>query len=1398
MQNETTAPDAVTPEATKRRRRPVRRGSLLALGALLVVVALAMTAVAYWLDSDSGHEFLIKRVEAIEPENGMRIGIGAIKGSIYREMEIVDLALSDPKGVFFQASSITVDWNPLAWIFNELYISDALVTQARLDRLPKFIDTEKDGPLLPGFNIYLGAFKANDLILGKAVTGEEQQADLTGALDIRAGRAMVIVDAATTRSGDKIALRLNAEPERERLDLNADITAPAEGVIARYLGLKQDFSMSLSGKGDWTKWDGELLAISADQQLATVALAAREGLFGYDGRISPALLPSGLVRKMAAPQLAINGTASIEDRLIALDLSARSNAARLTAKGGVDLARNSLDALRVDFDLRRPELLAANMKAQDLGFKLLLNGAFSELRYRYLLSAPSLAFGNDVLRDVQASGEGRRDATGFDIPVDLTVGSVTGNGDLAERLLSGLKGKAFLRLEQGRLLADSAVITTNAMQATADIDARLASGDYRIDIDAQARSFAIKDIGVADILASVELRPGAAGKLTLTGDAQANLRRFDNAFLRELGGGLPVVKTGLLLGSDRKLRFPDLNIRSPKLRFTGSGVQQSAAIFAFTGSGAHDQYGPFNLDLKGRLDQPEIAVLLDDPLPAAGLSAVRINLDPVEHGFAFTTTGGSTLGPFVGDGSIVTVPERGTEIQVDRLRVSDTVATGIIRPGDLGFSGNLAISGGGVTGNVLFEPAEDRQMIRAMLKAKDAHFAGDPPILIRVGSLDADLALKDGQSDIRATISAQGISRGELMIGRVAGNGQLTNGTGVATFSIAGTRGSTFKFQAKADVTPDRFLINGDGEFEGRALKLRDPLELRRVKDGWTASRTRLTYGQGSARFSGIWGNASSRLDLTLDKMPLSLADILSDGLGLGGEANGTVKLTQTGSQMPVGDARLTIRGLTRSGLILTSTPVDMGLNVAFSRQGAAARGIIRSKSETIGRFQGRISGVGTGNWRDELQNSPLFAQARFNGAADALWRLTGVETFDLTGPLAVDADIRGTLTNPQINGQIRTNNARLESPLTGTVVTGIKAQGRFDGSRLVMPNITGVTRGGGTVSGSGSFNFAVPSGEGIGINISLDARNARLIARDDFAATVTGPIKIVSSERGGQISGDVTLNRSFFQFGNASESVLLPQIRVREINRRADERPPAVRSRPWRFALNANAPNRLQVEGLGLDSEWRASLKVTGPVDNFALTGSAELIRGNYTFAGRRFQLERGNIRFVGNRPPNPVLDIEAEADLSGLNATINVTGTGNSPDIAFNSVPALPQDELLSRILFGASIADLSAPEAVQLAAAVASLNSGGGLDPINALRKAVGLDRLRFLPSDNDNGQGTSIAAGKYITRRAYVELITDGKGYSATTLEFQITRWLSILSSISTLGRQSANIQVSKDY
>jgi translocation and assembly module TamB len=252
------------------------------------------------------------------------------------------------------------------------------------------------------------------------------------------------------------------------------------------------------------------------------------------------------------------------------------------------------------------------------------------------------------------------------------------------------------------------------------------------------------------------------------------------------------------------------------------------------------------------------------------------------------------------------------------------------------------------------------------------------------------------------------------------------------------------------------------------------------------------------------------------------------------------------------------------------------------------------------------------------------------------------------------------------------------------------------------------------------------------------------------------------------------------------------------ERNRPADEMEPPAPPAPWRLDLKATARNRLMVTGLGLDSEWRAGLAITGTVGEPVLVGTATMLRGGYEFAGRRFDLERGTIRFNGSNPPDPVLDIAANANIQSLSATIRVTGTGLKPEVTFTSNPALPEDELLSRLLFGTSITNLSAPEAVQLASAVAALQSGGGLDPINALRRAVGLDRLRIIAADPTIGQGTAIAAGKYITRRAFVELITDGQGYSATRVEFQITRWLSILSTISTIGRQSANVRVSKDY
>jgi translocation and assembly module TamB len=338
----------------------------------------------------------------------------------------------------------------------------------------------------------------------------------------------------------------------------------------------------------------------------------------------------------------------------------------------------------------------------------------------------------------------------------------------------------------------------------------------------------------------------------------------------------------------------------------------------------------------------------------------------------------------------------------------------------------------------------------------------------------------------------------------------------------------------------------------------------------------------------------------------------------------------------------------------------------------------------------------------------------------------------------------------------------------------------------------------GGRVTGTGAFDFAAANG--IGIDLTVQADRAVMIARDDIGATVSGPLTFRSDGSGGTISGDVTLDRSRYRLGQATAATAVPRLNVREINVpenfATDDDTPV---RPWTLALHARAPGQVLVSGLGLTSEWSADIQIAGSPTDPTITGRANLIRGDYEFAGREFQLERGVIRFGGERPANPALDIEANADSTGLNASIRVTGTALKPEIGFSSVPALPQDELLSRLLFGTSITNLTAPEALQLAAAVAALQGGdSGLNPINAVRRAAGLDRLRILPADPQTGQATSIAAGKYVTRRLYAEIVTDGQGYSATRLEFQVTRWLSLLSSISTLGRQSANVRVSRDY
>src|SRR3546814_5807153 len=114
-----------------------------------------------------------------------------------------------------------------------------------------------------------------------------------------------------------------------------------------------------------------------------------------------------------------------------------------------------------------------------------------------------------------------------------------------------------------------------------------------------------------------------------------------------------------------------------------------------------------------------------------------------------------------------------------------------------------------------------------------------------------------------------------------------------------------------------------------------------------------------------------------------------------------------------------------------------------------------------------------------------------------------------------------------------------------------------------------------------------------------------------------------------------------------------------------------------------------------------------------------------------------------------DPSIQLLATGTIETVTVNVNVSGRAMNPQVTFSSVPGLPQDELVSPMLFVGSITSLSPLQAVQLASSLNALRGGGGgLSPLGTLPSAPGTDRLRILGPDDTQGRGTALAAGQYI--------------------------------------------------
>lgn len=1364
---------------------------------LPVALVLALVAAVLALDTDAGHRLLIDRIERLETATGLKIRIGRIDGSIYGSARLRNLRVYDPQGLFLTVPEARLRWSPWSWTVNRLDVSELIAPAATLHRLPQPRRTGRPFTL-PDFDIHVGRLRIDRLRIVEGVIGPERNGRVALQADIVRGKAFLRTTLATS-AGDRLALLLDAAPKSRRFDLGADLSAPAGGLIGRLVGAEKALSARIKGRGSWTEWKGTAQVAAAGVRTVDLALSARDGVFGLKGALALQTVTRGRVQRLAGARVSVAGRARLDRGVFGGSLALRSSALSLRADGGLDLRRGRYDAVAVRGALLQPAALFKNMRGRDVQLRAMLDGSFGNARFRYRIASPVIFFDRTGFEQAQLDGAGRLSRAPVKVPARFTARRVTGVGAVTGGILANLSADGVLLVTPRTITGEGLRVRSDKLTSRASLFVDLRNGDYDLRLAGELARYHIPGFGIVDVKSSVSVVPGAnrVGS-RVTGRAQAWVRRFDNAFLAGLAGGLPYLETNLTRERDGIVRFSNLRITAPKLALAGAGFRRRDGTLFFEGGGRQATYGPVRLTLDGRIERPRLAILLPRPLDALGIRDMRLNLDPAATGYGYRASGGSTLGAWTSGGAILLPKGAPARIQVAALDVAGVRASGELASQGRGFDGQLNVGGSGLTGLLRFDRVGEVQRISFGFDAAGARLATAPEIRIGRGAADGEVLLDPAGLVVRATATARGLQRGALSLARLAASAELRDGRGEVKAAFAGSRGRAFDLNAVLQVAPGRLAVTGGGTIDRRPVQLGSAAVLTREAAGWRLASSQLSYGGGKLILSGLFGDVATEVDAQLAAVPMVVFDILTPDLGLGGTATGRIRYRASGGAPAAGELDLAVRRLTRSTLVLTSRPIDLGLKAILRGDQAAARAVAASEGRVIGRAQARLAPLpASGDLITRLANAPLFAQLRYAGPADTLWRLTGIRQFDLSGPVAIAADVRGRLADPAIRGSVRSSNARLESATSGTVLTNVNASGRFGGSRLLIDRMTATAGQGGSITGTGAFDFG-GARRGVGMDLTINAQDAVLINRDDLGATVTGPLRIRSDGVGGVISGEVSLPRSRYRLGRAQSATVPKLARLTQRGRDTDLIEPPVPAAPWRLDLQATARNRLMVTGLGLDSEWRAALAITGTVGEPVLTGAATLLDGGYEFAGRRFELERGTIRFNGLSPPDPVLDISAAANLQSLSASIRVTGTGLKPVVSFTSNPALPEDELLSRLLFGTSIANLSAPEALQLASAVAALQSGGSLDPINALRRAVGLDRLRIVAADPTIGQGTSIAAGKYITRRAFVEVITDGQGYSATRAEFQITRWLSVLSTISTIGRQSVNVRVSKDY
>ena len=1397
-------------------RRPLwqRIGKWAGLTVLGLLVLLL--AVLLGINTDPGRRFVADQIGGYTTASGLNIQVGRIDGSLYGRMTLSNLRVSDPTGVFLDSPRLDVDWRPFAYARNHIDVRALAAEQVNLRRRPALKPTPSDpnAPLLPDLDIDVDRLRIGRFAMAAPVTGQAHVLSIDGQVHIADRRAQLLANAQALRGpaiagGDRLVLRLDAVPDQDKLDIDVQLRAPVGGMVASMAALKAPLAVSVEGRGGWKNWAGRARATLGGGELANLGVTARSGHIEVRGLTRPGLYLRGPVERLTAPGLQVAIDATLNERRADTRVKLRSTALIVDAGGLIDLASSRFGDFAVDAQLLTPGAIAPNLAGNDVTARVVLDGAFATPTVDYKVSARRLAFGEMGIENVYAEGLARVDSDRILVPVNARARRVTGLNAAVGGLANNVRIQGDVAISMPNILSDNLRIRSDNIDATAIVVANVQTGRYTGALKGRINNYRINSIGIVNLTTDAKLVPGPNGGFGITGRVVAQTTRLFNDGARTFLGGNAIVRADVGYSPEGIVTFRNLRLNAPQFRVSqGEGrFDPRTGSVLVSANAFSSQYGPLSARVTGSATNP--VVVLRAPRPGVGVGLANLNARVVGRNgaYAVVASGDTDYGPFTAD--VLVRPTGQLSVDIRRLVFAGIVANGrVVQTAAGPFAGQIAFNGRGITGSARLANQGGYQRADVAARAYNAAIPGPVDFTIGRAIVDASVVLLPKAPQVIADVQLADTRYGPTVIQAARAKVNYVGGRGIAQALLTGSSGVPFRVALNARLSPGDYLVALQGVANDIAFRTVNPAHVQAVRGTYRLAPTRVDIGGatgGSLRLAGSFGDTTS-VQARLDRLDLSILSAFAPSLGVSGTASGSLDYAQASTgALPTATARLTVNQFRRTGLAAVSTPVDVVFAGNLGRGGGEARALVKSGQTVVGRLLATLRPVpaGGGSWSQRLFAAPLGGGIRYNGPSSLLFSLAALSNQQLTGPIALAADFSGTVSAPRLNGLIRADNLTYDNETYGTRLSQMQLAARFTNDRLEVTNLQ-ARAGDGTVQAQGRIGLAATSGYPIDLTAKLD--NARLANSDALAATTSGTIHVVKNAQGGVIQGDLRIPNARYEIirqGQAEVPELTGIRRRSEIGvARTTDRPAAAPVGLFRLDLRVRAANQLFVSGMGLESEWEMDLRIGGTSTAPVITGGLDLVRGTYSFAGKRFDVSRGQIRFRGGALTDPDINIQATTTTTGTSAVtvvLNVTGTGQRPQIAFTSTPTLPQDEVLSRLLFGTNPENLSATEAIQLASALNSLRgSGGGLNPLGKLRSATGFDRLRVLGANQASGRGTSLAAGKYLTDNIYVEIVTDARGFTATQLEISLTKALSLLTSAGSFGGSNASLRYSKDY